>query len=89
MKYAYIGNIEFGLKLADAHCASHQGQCDEDVAAVSRLPYVQRQLAKFHPLALAAALREYGCWDDAELLNHRENCARLVWIAAGDIVEEA
>ena len=32
-------------------------------------------------------LEQYGCWDAAELDNHADNLARLVWIVGGDLAE--
>jgi hypothetical protein len=37
--------------------------------------------------ALRKELREYGAWDDQELTDHEQNLQRILWIAAGDIVE--
>ena len=33
-------------------------------------------------------LREYGAWEDDELADEKENRARLLWIAVGNIQEE-
>lgn len=80
--------IELKLTKEQAHTASHQGQCDDDVDYVSRIPAVARQLAKIDPATLRAELKGYGAWDEEELADHDQNLQRLVWIAAGDIVEE-
>ncbi len=39
--------------------------------------------------ALRAELREYGAWDDEQLADDAANWDRIVWIAAGDILEAA
>ena len=38
---------------------------------------------------LAAELAEYGAWDDTELADVAQNRARIVWILANNITEEA
>lgn len=81
------GRIELQMTLAQAQSASHQGQCDDDVATLSKHPKIARQLAKIDPALLAAELQEYGAWDDTELSDHAQNLQRILWLAAGDIVE--
>ncbi len=83
------GRIELQLTTKQAQSASHQGQCDEDVKALSQVPSVARQLAKIEPDTLARELKEYGAWDANELADHEQNLQRLLWLAAGDIVEES
>lgn len=82
------GRIELNITKAQAARGSHQGQCHEDVQALMRVPTIRRQLQKIEPALLAAELKEYGAWDDAELADHTANLGRLVWIACGDIQEE-
>jgi hypothetical protein len=76
------------MTLEQARAASHQGQCDLDVLELSRHPVIARQLAAIKPETLVAELREYGAWDDDELSDHAQNLQRLLWLMAGDIVEE-
>ena len=83
------GRLELQLTEEQARSASHQGQCDEDVAALARVPEVAAQLAAFDPEHLRAELRGYGAWDDAELADHEQNLQRILWLAAGDIVENS
>lgn len=82
---------QFILKLtkAQAASASHQGACDADVRALSEVPAVRRQLRKLAPSMVMAELKGYGAWDEAELQNHEQNLQRVVWLAAGNITEEA
>ena len=54
------GKIELKITKAQAASASHQGQCDDDVKALSEVPAIKRQLAKIYPVLLANKLREYG-----------------------------
>ena len=82
------GRIELQISLSDAQSASHQGQCDDDVQALSKVPYISEQLAKIDPETLKGELREYGAWDDDELSDHEQNIQRLLWIACGDIVDQ-
>ena len=82
------GRIELQLTLHQARSASHQGQCDADVRALAQIPAINRQLSKIDPTVLAAELREYGAWSPEELADHEQNLQRILWLAAGDIVEE-
>ena len=83
------GRTDLFLTMRQAELASHPGQCDDDVLFLSRLPSVARQLAALDPDAVREDLGEYGAWDDDELADHEQNLQRLLWLAAGDIVEEA
>ena len=82
------GRIELALTLADAQSASHQGQCDDDVAALLEVPYVAAQVAEWDQGMLREVLREYGAWDAAELGDDAANRARMLWLLAGDIVDQ-
>jgi hypothetical protein len=81
------GTIEIQMTLEQAKSASHQGQCDDDVLALSNHRKIRPQLERIDPEALRRELREYGAWDDQELADHAQNIQRILWIAAGDIVE--
>ncbi len=84
------GRIELDIPLRVARIGYHQGQCDEDVEWIMRSePKVGRQLRKVDPQVLRDELRGYGAWDDEELKDHQVNLTRLLWLACGDIVEEA
>jgi hypothetical protein len=82
------GRIELEMSLAEARAASHSGSCDDDVLALSKVPHIAEQLAAIDPELLKNELREYGAWDDDEIADHEQNLQRLVWIAAGDIVDQ-
>lgn len=82
------GRIEIQMSLAEAQSASHQGQCDDDVKALSELPHIDAQLAEINPVILVDVLREYGAWDAEQLADHEQNLQRLLWSLAGDIVGE-
>jgi hypothetical protein len=81
------GRIELQMTLEQARGASHQGECDADVKWLSRQPKIAKQLAKLDPKVVADELREYGAWNAGELADHEQNLQRLLWLAAGDIVE--
>jgi hypothetical protein len=83
------GRIELQISLDDARSASHQGACDEEVAVLANEPYIVEQLAKFSPELIRDELRGYGTWGDEELADDAQNIQRLIWIAAGDIIEES
>lgn len=81
------GRIELQITRKQAKSASHQGQCDADVLALSQVPTIRRQLKKIDPQTLREELREYGAWEDEELQDHTQNLQRILWLACGDIVD--
>ena len=81
------GRIQIKMSLAQAQSASHPGRCDEDVAALLKDRNISWQISKLDPKVVKDELKEYGAWDDDELADHDANLARLVWLAAGDIVD--
>lgn len=81
------GTIEIEMTLAQAQSATHPGPCDADVMALSQHRKIRRQLERIDPEVLRKELREYGAWDDEDLADHAQNLQRILWIAAGDIVE--
>jgi hypothetical protein len=86
--YATFNRFEIEMTLEQAKDCSHQGQCDADVEYLVHTPGMRRQLAKIPAASIAAELKEYGAWDDAELADAAANQERIVWIAAGNIVDE-
>lgn len=89
--YWYIsscGHIELQITADDARNGSHQGACDDDIAALRQVPYIWEQLDKIDANRLAEELRGYGAWDEEQLKDHDENLSRVLWLACGDIVEE-
>lgn len=83
-----LGRIELQITREDAESASHQGQCDADVARLRDVPYIREQLDRLPPALVAECLREYGAWDADELADHDANLDRLLWCACCDISEE-
>jgi hypothetical protein len=86
--WASFNRFEIKMTLAQAQEMSHQGQCDEDVAHGRAIPAIKKQLDKLNPEALRAELKEYGAWDANDLSDHDANLNRILWIAAGNFVEE-
>lgn len=84
--YAEHG-FTLSMTMAQACSASHSGQCDADVLALSKEPDIAAQLDSIPPAALREELREYGAWEDAELSDHTQNLQRILWIAANDLRE--
>lgn len=86
--FATFNRFEIQMTRAQAAGASHSGACDAEVAALLKVPSIKRQLEKIGPLAISAELKEYGAWNEEELNHFQDNCARIIWIAAGNITEE-
>lgn len=82
--WASFNSFEIKMTKAQALSASHQGQCDDDVASLVALPVIRRQLNKISNSVLAAELREYGVWTAVDLSDRQANEYRIIWIAAGD-----
>jgi hypothetical protein len=81
------GYIELAIDPEDAATGYHMGQCDDDIDALRRVPYIAEQLDRLAPDIVADVLREYGAWSAEDLANHDDNLSRLLWIACGDIVD--
>lgn len=86
--YALFDRFELEMTLDQARGASHQGRCDDDVAELVKNPKIRRQLDKIGPAKIRDELRQYGAWDEQELADDDANRLRVVWCAAGNIVDE-
>jgi len=84
--WATFNNFEIRMTRREAQSASHYGPCDSDVAALT--VKLRKQLDKLDPEQLRKELKEWGAWDAKELADHEANLRRIVWIAAGNIMEE-
>ena len=82
------GCITLDIEQEDAESCSHPGECFSDVLALSKKLYIKQQVESIKPTVIATTLKGYGAWTDKELRDRRENIIRLLWLAAGDIVEE-
>lgn len=89
MHWATFNSFELQIRLSDAHHGSHQGSCDDDIAALSRVWYIAKQLEALDVDKLRTELDGYGAWDETELADHEQNLQRILWLACGNIVEEA
>jgi hypothetical protein len=83
--FNYINEIK--MTMEQAKTCSHSGPCDADVLELSKEKAIARQIKKIDPIALAKELAEYGAWNAYELANHEQNIQRILWIAAGNIVD--
>ncbi len=84
---ATFNRFEIEMTMNQANSASHQGRCDEDVEYLLTNRKIQNQLKKISDETLAAELKEYGAWDEEELKNRQDNEQRIIWLAAGEIVD--
>ena len=84
---ATFNRFDIQLTKAQALAASYSGDCTADVLALSQVPKVRHQLDRLDPDALRAELREYGAWSEEDLAEDEPNRQRILWIAAGDILE--
>lgn len=82
---AYFDGFTITMTREQAESVSHPGPCDDDAAALAVELADQLDLAG--PEAIWNALHETGGWLDEELTDDAENRVRLVWVAAGNIIE--
>lgn len=86
--YAYFERFELQMTQQQAKSASHSGQCDADVTLLCRDQKIIRQLDRIGADKIREELEEYGAWEEDQLKDDAANRHRIVWIAAGNIVEE-
>ena len=84
--YIYDG-MELNITKKEAQQGYHSGQCDADINALKNVPRIKRQLNKLDPVKLAAALKEYGAWDDNELQDFETNKERILWLTCAEIID--
>ena len=82
------GRIELQITKNEARIGYHQGQCDADILALSQTPRIRRQLVKLNPALVRYELREYGTWEEDELMDDAQNLQRLLWIACDVVAED-
>ena len=85
----WCGNYvdSFEITAEDASSMAHQGQCDDDVAAGVRIPYIAAQFDTISADAIRSELAEYAAWDEEELADDDANRNRFLWCVANDIRE--
>ncbi len=85
------GRIELAITMDDARSGMHQGQCDDDIAALMQVPYIAEQLAAIPEDVAREVATEYGRNDyghgPEDMHDHRANLAYVLWMACGDIIE--
>lgn len=87
---AYFDRFTIDLTFAQADLMSRPGQdATEEVQYHLSLPQIKRQFRKINPDAIRQELKEYGAWNTGELADDTRNQERILWIAAGNIKEEA
>ena len=86
----YLSNelLTLTMTLEEAESCAHQGQCAPDVEELLKQPHISKQFDAMDPDDIRRDLAELGAWDDKELEDDAENRVRLLWVAAGQIVEE-
>ena len=85
---AQFDHFSINMTRNQAATANHPGQCDSDVLALSQQPAIRRQLAHITDADLITELSEYGAWEPEELQDRHQNEQRIIWIAAGNILED-
>ena len=82
------GCIELQMTKVQAASVSQGGKdAYLDVCALLRDRKIRRQVGRLDRDLVKAELREYGAWDDAEMIDHEANLQRLVWLAGCGISE--
>lgn len=84
---AQFERFQIAMTRKQATASSHSGQCIDDVRELLKDRKIIRQLEAIGPDKIREELEEYGAWNDEELANEQDNKERIVWIAAGNIVE--
>lgn len=80
---AYFERFTIEMTKEQALTCSHVGDCYQDVEAT-----ILELKLNLDPDMVREELKEYGAWDEVELMDDEVNLMRIVWIAAGDIREE-
>lgn len=87
------GRIELALTMDDAQHGHHSGQCDAGIADLMSVDYIREQLAAIpedvaREVAAECGRNDYGRGPE-DMSDHQANLAYVLWMACGDIVEEA
>jgi hypothetical protein len=83
------GILDLAITLTDAQSGSHQGDCEGDVRALAKVPYIKAQLDKWDADQVREDLRGYDAWDEEELADDDMSLVRLLWLACGSVVDNA
>lgn len=85
---ATFNRFEISMTKEQAESCSHPGDCMSDVKRLMHDPDIRKQMSHISPEHIRKELKEYGAWDEEELKDDESNKQRILWIAAGNIVEE-
>ena len=83
-----FNRFELNITKAQVLATWHPGAMDDDIAALSKVPGIARQLKKLDPEQVRLELAEYGAWNEEELQDHAQNLQRVLWCGVCDIWEE-
>ena len=84
-KIASFNRFEISMPRQAVLDCSHSGQCDLDVENWAKKIKRPKTLT---PEKLATELKEYGAWTWEELQDDAANWRRIIWIGAGNIMDE-
>ena len=91
-KYIWEGNylLGCGVTLTQAHidAVPPSGPADSAIDDLRTLPEIRADLERIPADKLRDELKQYGAWDDAELVDHDANLARILWLAICDCREQ-
>jgi hypothetical protein len=87
--YGSFSGLTLEMTLEQAESVSHQGQCDDDVKELMRVPAIASQLGYMSNDTLIAELRESGAWSIEEMQDRETNLQRIVWLAGCDLKEQS
>ena len=82
-----FNRFELNITKAQVLATWHPGAMDDDIAALSKVPGIARQLKKLDPEQVRAELAEYGAWNEEELQDHAQNLQRVLWLGVCAIWE--
>jgi hypothetical protein len=81
------GKIELNITKNQAKLGYHAGDCENSIKQLLRHPAIRKQIDALDVETVKAELREYGAWEETELLDHEFNKIRLLWLACADIFD--
>lgn len=87
--HAHFNSFSIEMTLREALAMSWPGNdVDGIVGLFVKQPRFQNQFKKIPTEDIQKELREYGAWNEGQLLDFRSNEKRILWIAACNIREE-
>ena len=86
MQYYFDHGTIVTMTRKTAEACAHQGACDDDVEWA--IDNHKARITGGNAETIRRDLEEYGAWDAEELADDAQNLRRIVWIAAGNILDE-